>query len=958
MAINKDLLQNFSNFKGLDVRSSDLTRSQDAAKEIINFEIEKNFSLGGAKGMKLAADFFNFQGGPILGCHTYKYKDQVTGEVKEELLVVSKDLWRLKKGALHFSRTTSGSPTTWGCSFLLDATSQTFKFKVYDDGVEQDSYDIGTGLENSPGATTTISALIALAFSSPYSVSVSPASSVVLASSAHIVPLFDEKESYAPGGSSDTFPIWYWEKVTSFADDGNLSDTEHPFQPYYDFHDQPETLPLVFLNQNNCCYIACSNKLPLLKYDGVNLYQAGVGEVIKEDLKVSGVSNTPAVVGTFRYYVRYMRRDAQGNYIYGRGAYSEPAEVSSGEAPEVSLFALPSTAKGLTSFQTGIYLGEDTTTAVAGNTITFDDPIDESGLPYYGYSSRLVPGDLIYISGTNSVEAWRYITAIDRENQTITFSGDTVDPGGSSPEMQVYKSYFELQEKRVTVGASITDASTFAVTAGHNVIVGDFLYFSTTGEWFEVIDLPSASTMTIDGKISTGSSTEVATNMPVELYRTEDEGTEKFYLAYRGDGASAVVDETADDDLGVEIDIPTNELDFLKDRPSVIASHQGVTVASGGLIADRIFYEDFQYQEAFPLATNFHDLPSQDAGVITALWSDTYDQLAVFKDSAYYSVVGDFTADIPILVSTPNTEGDVGISHQTSILKIRGMNIGVGPLGFVAFKSGQINYELSKFLDSEFLVSTRGVSLSESERLRTERTIAVNDRFNQQAMFFIPAMDAATTDGEIDNFEGANDNSKLFIFDYSEGAWLRRKMPATDVSEELTAPFLPSSGMVIFGDELYFISNSFDALNTPYTVDSYNSYVFKRKESAVSNVAYDYADQHEAIEYDYQSQWYFGPTPLADRLFQYLKIYAFESRDYTDFDVRVRTYIDWDTTTAIDDVTLSFTSGTPTRLLKLSATRGQAIMIRLTVNAVHTKPTITGYELIPAEVDTELEGIR
>ena len=64
---DKRIEQNFSNFIGLDVISSDLTRPKNAAKQALNFEIEKNYTL-------VNKELIYSEDSPISE-HTYKYED-------------------------------------------------------------------------------------------------------------------------------------------------------------------------------------------------------------------------------------------------------------------------------------------------------------------------------------------------------------------------------------------------------------------------------------------------------------------------------------------------------------------------------------------------------------------------------------------------------------------------------------------------------------------------------------------------------------------------------------------------------------------------------------------------------------------------------------------------------------------------------------------------------------------
>lgn len=969
----KDLEQNFSDFRGLDVRSSDLTRPKNAAKEISNFTIEKNFTLGGVKGLKTT--IADMPGEPVLGFHNYIYRDPDTGETKEELLALSQYLYRMKEGTFSISYSGSGTyyqvhtyfTTTGGPS---DNTTG-LQIDIYDEATQVLDYNVETGLEDdtaSPIDLATLKAAIDALTDFSATITGPPTTSV-----ATIIPL-TYQTSVAAASSLD-LTVRYWEKVNSFIP-SSASAGIGPAHALFTQH-QDANIPLpVFLNKDNVCYIALGRTMPLMKYDGMNFYQAGVPEIIPEDFEMDSVTTTPNLNGTFRWYARVARRDYRGNFVYGRGAYSDVTTVASGDAPRVNLFGNSSTSKGLENDTlvarrtnlAGILIGTETPGSTEARTSFTLSSIDESGLPYYGFD-KLRVGDLLYISNVTNGSHYAAETSthcrlvsIDRETKVITID-QSVNVTASSA-LNVYRSYMEFGSKFCQFSATQSNVSTFSVSSVSYINIGDVLYFTNEDQWLEITDI-SGLNVTVDGVVST-TTNDVASDTIVELFRTEDGGYDKLYVSKRIAIQAAAYgtfnDTLADASLGEELSVPLNEPDHLKERPSVIANHQGVLVASGGALrAGRLFIENYQYLEGFPQATNFYDVPSQDAGTITALWSDSFDQLAVFKESAYYSVIGDFRSDIIRLVTDANTEGDYGVSSQNSLMKIRGLNIGVGKLGFVVFKNGEINYEASKQLDSEFLVGNVGDTLTSSEVFQIQRCTSVNDKLKQQAIFFVPALNFSGTD-----HLGANENSKIYILDYSESAWLRRAFPSdlsAGSSGLLAFPFFPTAGMVVFEDRLWFACAAYDSTLGSADHTDFTSHFFRRKEKeslgpSVSDYRYDYADQHAAIEYDLQEQWRFGDTPSLNNIFEWLKIYMFPTTDFVPFTLRIRTYINWDTDNAIDDISLTVTSTTKKMLVKLKATQAECMMVRFTVNTLHQKPTITGYEFIMQDTDPDGEGLK
>jgi len=949
MTSDKQLFQNFSDFRGLDVRSSDLNRPLNFAKEVLNFVIEKSFALGGEKGFKSFAAIEDKQ---IAGLHTYKFKDPTTGDEGEELLCIrsgadvisafysESGFCRLKEES--FSITYSGSGT-WGYEFLLDEDG-TYHFKLYEDSVEVLDYSVGTGFEDDAMGRISLGDLEAqIDAVSGFAATSDATVDALVAATFPLVAV----DGLSP--SSVAFSVYRWETIpvglTSPLIVGGYVNA------YLEaLKSGRKVQPPTFLNKNNCCYIALSGHFFLLKYDGAQVYRAGVrGFIDVDDVSIAaGTATGTPLVGSYRYYIRPGYRDAKGSFFYGRGFKSDVLTTAGGEAPFLGSFFQTRDAR--------VFLGWSNANAASTNTVTFAAGwpfADEQELEDDGELSVRV-GDVLFLTTGSIFQNGipRRVSAINRAAGSITFEGDPF-----ALTLNTSSVYWWGRAGFSGAGGSFHTsgvASSTLTGVPYGVAVGQWLLIpGQDKKWYQVTSV-GAFSLTIDGLVN------IATLSPVfcssqffQIYRTEDEGLEKFYLVDEVND-DIYEDNIADANLGEELILFLEESDYLRDNPESICEHQDIIITAGGTQRQgRLFFEDILSLEAFPLATNFYDVKSQDSGGITALWSDSFDQLAVFKDTAYYSVTGNFTDEIPLLQITKNTENDVGISSQASLLKIRGINIGIGPLGPVAFRAGEIDYEFTKQLDSEFLNNLTANLIPEEQKLRTERAIAVNDSFKQQAYFFVPAINVR--DGK---FCEANEYSKIFVYDYSERAWMRRGFE-TDLGEDfLSSMNWPNAGMALYQDRLFFASSGWDA-----SLDGFTSALSRRKDGEVlpigiTDYRQDYADQHIAIDYRYKTQWLWLDTPSTDKLFHWLFIYSFPSADFVPFDLTVKTYLDFDEDTIIDNITLSFTSLTKFRSFKLNANKGKALLVEFSTNTILQKPTIIGYEVLPGDADLGLEGVR
>jgi hypothetical protein len=149
-----------------------------------------------------------------------------------------------------------------------------------------------------------------------------------------------------------------------------------------------------------------------------------------------------------------------------------------------------------------------------------------------------------------------------------------------------------------------------------------------------------------------------------------------------------------------------------------------------------------------------------------------------------------------------------------------------------------------------------------------------------------------------------------------------------------------------------FSSKAIDILATPYAL----TYEFHA--NSTDTLKYDYADNTKPITYDLWTQWEALEEPAVDKIFDWIKLYCFDDNLFVPFVARVRTYINYNKTTTIDDFELNFSSSSVKELFKkLKATKCRVMSIRITTSAIHTKPTITGIETVAA-LPYSIERVR
>ena len=139
----KDFVTTIENFKGLDLKSSNLTTDLTTANSLLNLEFSESMSLRGRPGSQPVV-----QVGGFGGLHGHKYSAPTSGASSEQLLAANSNLWRLKSTALTV---TGGANINYQLTML--AATGVYRFVIQNNVTPYDLggnnyYDLGTGLES------------------------------------------------------------------------------------------------------------------------------------------------------------------------------------------------------------------------------------------------------------------------------------------------------------------------------------------------------------------------------------------------------------------------------------------------------------------------------------------------------------------------------------------------------------------------------------------------------------------------------------------------------------------------------------------------------------------------------------------------------------------------------------------------------------------------------------------
>ena len=327
MAVQPKLEKMFNNFRGLDKRSSDLTRPSDFASESQNARFRKDGSLSKRFGFQGVS---NGKGG--YGTAVYHNLNTSTGEITEEIVSADESLYKLQEKSFKIIYTVAGDDNSAFYSIKANENNEII-FEFTEDTADTTtsySFSLGTGLESSPPNIGSLKSW--LDSFSKFTVTISDAS--INNDPAGLLPKAQSIDISKTVGEETEIKYKVYKEVPKW--DTNYSNTSatpsvHPFTNGFakknvSAGDESLMENISFANVNGILY--CSNGYDdLKKYDGNRIYNAGMK---RPDTPTATGSNT----GTwFRYKIRYVQKDAKGRFTEGQA--SEPVTKNL-DAPNVN----------------------------------------------------------------------------------------------------------------------------------------------------------------------------------------------------------------------------------------------------------------------------------------------------------------------------------------------------------------------------------------------------------------------------------------------------------------------------------------------------------------------------------------------------------------------------------------------------------------------------------------------
>lgn len=912
MGVNYQHIKRYQNFFGIDLKSNDLAFPEQYATEVNNVQFTATGTLEKRVGYQATAE-----AGAKYGLFTYNRIDS-DGVEQPEVLGCSDTVQRLATTTITVSYSGTALIADLGLSF--DPDTGVFRCTIQEGATFVLNLDLGVGRDETTPVTVSdlVAAIDALA---NFSASVSGDSSVP-AAFIQTTPL----QSILNAPASLT--ARYWESLNTSLQTGKTG----PLEGSEERKDELSFENVTAVQLQNCIYFS-NGYDPVLKYDGQNVYRAGLPPSSDGTDSAYTISATGST-GTNEVYVwrqQFVQVDAHGNSVEGNTAFSSEY--------------------GYKLQTLGGY------TAGAQNNVTTLNVDNGSG-----GNNSLVSGTVVYFLTTSG-----YVkkTLTGRTGTTITFAGavtvaDNVEVytiNNATVTLSNIQAGSGYNTNCAIVAGAQGPVNTIVVDNGsggvHTMKVGDTAYFydSVSGGYVErevtAIDTTSPTySITVDGAaVTVADNAVISNNLRIRVLRNQNttvSPTLWFELIEIPNNSFAATQTYTDNDP--DAFLFTQFLEPATDRsPPVkgkyLSAYQNLMVTAGDPAnPNQVSVSDLENPEYFPLVSNQFTVTNLQGDMITGIHPAS-ESFIIFQSRAIHAVTGDVpTQSFRVDVITQ----DIGCVAHATIKDVRGKICFMSPVGPRIMQGASIPAGLGTAVDNPLnsridpLFSVKG--LGSDQILRLKRAVALNDRRGERYLIFVPA------ESETAGVRYTNNFSKTLVYDYTRDSWV--------VWSNLDM----TGGVTTNNDdqEILFVERRDSDATASLTLQRY-AYRFNS-----TGTYLDYQDHDEPISLTYKSPWEFMGNVAILKNFQRIKVYSAEQSDSA-FELQIQTEKDFTADAAISTCSIDFDAtgygdgewdlgpfadpAGPGFKHKLSNGRATSLRVIFSNEEPQTNVAITGYEL-------------
>lgn len=293
---------------GLDLRTSDLLMAPENARAMSNYTRRITDTGTQRRGFKVVSDNSGNNGG--FGFVNYQFTNSTTGAVSNELLVMGQTLYKIETGTFNIAY--AGSDVATYEIYFDSTTTNSWHLRLIDDSVEVLDEDLDVGFdEASPltmaGLKTAVDAI------TDFSATITGTTTVPAA----FLPLTETSIIAASGSVDITF---YYTTEVNYP-----TGSTEPFDSSFNNRNADYFENITTAQVNNLIFF--SNGFdPLKKYDGSDVYNAGISAGVDPTIALGG--GTGITDTGVNYIQTYVQKDAKGNIVEG-----VPSGVSNSVSP-------------------------------------------------------------------------------------------------------------------------------------------------------------------------------------------------------------------------------------------------------------------------------------------------------------------------------------------------------------------------------------------------------------------------------------------------------------------------------------------------------------------------------------------------------------------------------------------------------------------------------------------------
>lgn len=381
------LQKRYVNHFGLDLKSTDLTRQEQYASEMLNAQYTPTGAIEKRKGYQGHGP--NFGG---FGLYTYNRIDPVSGIQSQEVLAVKDKLYRFTDTTLTVSY--GGTNPAVLISIYFDVSSSVYRCQIIEGATTVLDQDLGVGTDETTPYTVANLAT-AIGALTGFTATVTGVGTVPAA----FLKITRDHDLSATG-SDLAVMTGSWQLVPSPITapfDGSLTNRNA-----VNFENVSAT------QAANCMFFA-NGYDNVVKYDGVNVYRAGLPT---PDAFVTALGGAGSITGTnYLYKIRYTQYDGAGNLIEGNITTSDTLLSPTAQSIDLTLPNILAAS----GFNTNCAVVNGPQTTV--NTITVDAfhtlKVGDTAYFFDSVSSAYVEREVTAIGGTTITVAGAAVTVAD-----------------------------------------------------------------------------------------------------------------------------------------------------------------------------------------------------------------------------------------------------------------------------------------------------------------------------------------------------------------------------------------------------------------------------------------------------------------------------------------------------------------------------------------------------------------